>query len=41
MDLKETGCKDRDWIQVAHSKVHWQVSARMVMNLRVLYQLSS
>jgi hypothetical protein len=35
VDLKETGCKDVDWTQLAQDKVQWQALVNMIMNLQV------
>jgi ribosome biogenesis protein Nip4 len=34
-DLKEVGCGDRDWIQLAENKDRWRALVNAVMNLRV------
>jgi hypothetical protein len=41
MDLKEIGCEDVDWIYLAKDKLQWRAVVNMVMNLRVLDQLSA
>jgi hypothetical protein len=35
IDLKETGCKDLDWIHLAQGRVQWQAFVNVVMNLQV------
>jgi len=34
MDLKEVGCGDMDWIELAHNRDRWQVLGNVVMNFR-------
>jgi hypothetical protein len=40
MSLKETGWADVNWIQLAHSRDKWQVSATKGMNISFLQLLS-
>ncbi|KAJ4436577.1 hypothetical protein ANN_16610 [Periplaneta americana] len=35
MDLREVGCDDRDWINLAQDRDRWQAYVRAAMNLRV------
>jgi hypothetical protein len=35
VDLKETGCEDVDWIQLAPDRDKWRVLVNEVMNLQV------
>jgi hypothetical protein len=35
MDLREIGCDDRDWIDVAQDRDQWKALVKTVMNLRV------
>ncbi|KAJ4433155.1 hypothetical protein ANN_15412 [Periplaneta americana] len=35
MDLKEVGCDDRDWINLAQDRDRWRPYVRVVMNLRI------
>jgi hypothetical protein len=35
MDLKEVGCGDMDWIELAKYKDRWQALVNAVMNIRV------
>jgi hypothetical protein len=35
MDLREIGCGDMDWIDLAQNRDQWQARMNMVMNLRV------
>jgi hypothetical protein len=35
-DIKETGCKFVDWIQLAQDRVQWRAVVKMAMNFRVL-----
>ncbi|KAJ4449178.1 hypothetical protein ANN_00574 [Periplaneta americana] len=35
MDLREVGCDDRDWINLAQDRDRWRAYVRAAMNLRV------
>jgi hypothetical protein len=35
MDLREIGCDDRDWIDLAQDREQWRALLKAVMNLRV------
>jgi hypothetical protein len=35
MDLREIGCGDMDWINLAHDRDQWKALVNTVMNLRV------
>jgi len=35
MDLQEVGCRDMDWIDLAHDSDRWRALVNAVMNLRV------
>jgi hypothetical protein len=35
MDLKETGCEEKDWIHVALSRVQWRALVSTGMDLRI------
>jgi hypothetical protein len=35
MDLKEVGCGDMDWIELAQDRGRWPVLVNVVINLRV------
>ena len=35
MDIKEVGCGDLDWIELAHNRDRWQAVVNAVINLRV------
>jgi hypothetical protein len=35
MDLREVGCVDIDWIDVAEDRERWRALVNTVMNLRV------
>jgi len=39
IDLRETGCKRVDWMQLAQDTVQWQAFGNMVMNHQVPYKL--
>jgi hypothetical protein len=36
MDLKETGCENGKWIELAQDRVQWRALVLAVLNLRVL-----
>jgi hypothetical protein len=36
MDLRETGCRDVEWIQLAQNRDRWQALVNMVMKLWLL-----
>jgi hypothetical protein len=36
MDLRETGCEDGMWMELAQDRVQWQALILVVLNLRVL-----
>jgi hypothetical protein len=36
MDLRETGCEDGRWMELAQDRVQWQTLVLAVLNLRVL-----
>jgi hypothetical protein len=36
MDLKEVGCEDLDWFDLAQNRDRWRALVKPVMNLRVL-----
>jgi hypothetical protein len=38
MDLREIGCEDGRWMELAHVHVQWQALVLAVLNLGVLHQ---
>jgi len=34
MDLRETGCEDRKWMELVQDSVHWRGLVLAVFNLR-------
>jgi hypothetical protein len=36
MDLRETGCEDGRWMELAQDRVQWRALVLAVLNLRVL-----
>jgi hypothetical protein len=36
MDLREIGCEDRRWMELAQDRVQWRALALEMLNLRVL-----
>jgi hypothetical protein len=38
MDLRETGCEDKRWMELAQNRVQWQALVLAVLNLWVLPQ---
>jgi hypothetical protein len=36
MDLRETGCKDGRWMELAQDRVQWRALVSVVLNLRAL-----
>jgi hypothetical protein len=36
MDLRETGCEDGRWMELAQDRVHWRALVLAVLNLGVL-----
>jgi hypothetical protein len=36
MDLRETGCEDGRWMELAQDRVQWQALVLAVLNLRVM-----
>jgi hypothetical protein len=39
MDLREVGCGDIDWIELAKDRDRWWAVVNAVMNLLVLYNV--
>jgi hypothetical protein len=39
MDLRETGCEDEKWMELAQNRVQWQALVLAGLNLWVLPQL--
>jgi hypothetical protein len=35
MDLRETGCNGKDWIDLAQDRDQWRALVNTIMNLRV------
>jgi hypothetical protein len=36
MDLREIGCEDGRWMELAQDRVQWRTAVLAVLNLRVL-----